>query len=258
MTLTEVMIAAALMGAVALITAKLMGDQTSHQAYLKSKAEIASMTTVIENFLNHPERCSVSLKNKIVGVGAPVEIGTSGSAETLLGYTLSNGAQVETLVEKDYGIFSIEDGGATLQKSIYGASISDLVITFTMKGKFLLNSGRTQIQKRFPIVTQLDAANKIISCGPMLGDVVATGQEKLCEALGGAAVWDGTRCVLNDVKCPYGTVATKMTSLGGIICTPLVNQVKLDEIFDLTTKDCTGLANIQINSSGNKIKVDCF
>lgn len=252
MTLPEVMIAAALMGGVALITAKLMGDQTNNEAYLKAKAEVLSTTTRIESFLNNPQQCTSMLRGKQVTV-AGTSVGAAG-----LFLTTPAGETINIIKEAEYQAFKILANGIQLRSSVYGDSLTDLVITFSMKGKsFFTASGQRDIVKKIPIVTQLDAAKTIVACGPVLGDSEAVGQKKMCDSLAGAASWDGSKCILHEVKCPWGQVATQMTSLGGIVCTPLVNQVKLDELFDLNGVDCIGKPYVQLISSSGKLKITC-
>lgn len=259
MTLPEVLIAAALMGGVALITAKLMGDQTNNQAYLKDKAEISSTITKIENFLNNPEQCTLMLKDKFVSAGG-TSIGAGG-----LDFTTPAPAseKINVIREAKYQAFDILAGGIKLQTSVYGPSVTDVVINFTMKGKlFTYGSSGTKkvITKRIPIVTQLDAGLKVVACGPVLGDSQAVGQKKMCDELGNAAQWVDPpgRCILNNVKCDWGFVATKMTSLGGIICTDLRTQINLGEIFDLNGVSCVGKPNVKIITVGTKLKVSCY
>jgi prepilin-type N-terminal cleavage/methylation domain-containing protein len=255
MTLPEILIAAALMGGVALITAKLMGDQSNNQAYLKDKAEVSSTITKIESFLNNPEQCTWMLKDKSV-TAAGTSVGAGG-----LDFTTPAGDTINVIREAKYQSFDILPGGIRLQNSVYGANVSDVVIDFTMKGKLFTygpSGTKKVITKRIQVVTDLDAAWKIRACGPVLGDAEAVGQEKMCASLGNAAQWNGTKCVLNNVKCPYGTVATKMTSLGGIICTAIKDQVNLGEIFDLNGVNCVGKPSVQIITVGNKLKVSCF
>jgi prepilin-type N-terminal cleavage/methylation domain-containing protein len=253
MTLPEVLIAAALMGGVALITAKLMGDQSNNQAYLKDKAEVSSTVTKIESFLNNPAQCTMMLREKVVSA--------DGMPFGELNFTVTSGEEINVIKEGKYQSFDILPGGLRLQNSVYGPNVSDLVIDFTMKGKlFTYGASGTKkvITKRIQVVTQLDVAFKILACGPVLGDVQAVGQEKMCASLGNAAEWNGTKCVLKDVKCPYETVATKMTSLGGIICTAIKDQVNLGEIFDLNGVSCVGKPRVQIITVGNKLKVSCY
>jgi prepilin-type N-terminal cleavage/methylation domain-containing protein len=255
MTLPEVLIAAALMGGVALITAKLLGDQTNSQAYLKDKAEISSTVTKIEGFLNNPEQCTSMLQGKTVSA-AGTSVGAGG-----LDLTTPSGAVINVIREAKYQAFDILAGDIKLQNSVYGPSVSDVVINFTMKGKLFTygpSGTKKVITKRIPVVTQLDGSFIVVACGPVLGDSEAVGQEKMCNALGNAAQWDGTKCVLNNVNCPYGKVATKMTSLGGIVCTDIKDQINLGDIFDLNGLDCTGKPNVQIITVGNKLKVSCY
>lgn len=255
MTLTEVLIGAGLLGGVALVTAKLMSDQASNQNELKAKAEIAHVVLKLESILNNPANCKSMLVGKTVAAGGTA-LGTSGviEKENILTYTLPNGEIMQALGEGSFPLYSIPDNGIRLQPSIYGPSMTDLVINFSM-------NGRAVYPKMIPIVTQLDATSQITSCGPALKDAEVVGQEKMCESLGMAATWDiGTKkCVLNEVTCPVGEVAIKMTSLGELVCKKLEEQVKLDELFDLSSIDCTGKQNLQMINDPvtGKFKLNC-
>lgn len=267
MTLTEIMVAAALMGGVALITAKLMGDQTNNQAHITAKADVNSVVTKIESLLTNPEKCTLMLKDKVVSA-AGTSVGAGGLSFIIPPDGPNPAKTVNVINVGKYKSFEILAGGIRLQSSIYGASVTDVVIDFTMKGKtFTYGADQKRVYtKKIPIVTQLDEATKTIieGCGPVLGDANIMGQKKLCDAMGGVASWDASagvegECVLQEAKCPWGSVATKLTSLGGIICTPLKDQVKLDEVFNMAGKDCTGLTRIQIiNDGAGKLKVNCY
>lgn len=252
MTLVELLIGAALMGGVGLVAAKLMGDQASNQVYLKNSAEVASMVSKVEGLMNNPANCKSMLSGKIISASPGTPMGASGTTEA----TLMALGTMHVLGEANYGTFTIPDNGIRLERSIYGTAITDLVITFNMNSSSIMSRHRDQIIRRIPFVSQ-DDTGSLTNCGPVLKTAETVGQKKMCDSLGGAAAWNGTKCVLNQVKCDPGQVVTKMTSLGGIICEDISTQVNLNELFDLNGVSCIGKPNIYIENTGTKLKVNC-
>ncbi len=258
MTLTEVLIAAALMGGVALVTAKLMGEQSNSQAYLKTMASIASTMSMVENNIQNPDSCKSMFAGKPLNVSA-FSLGTAGLDADVLTLVTPTGVTKGILGEKEYGEFSIANNAITLQQSTIGTSIADLKITFTPKNKTSLFANKQSITKKISFVVAKDVSTGLIaSCGAVLGDSNLSAKKTFCQSLGGAATWNGSTCTLLSVKCPYGQVGTRLTSLGGINCEDLSSQVNLTELFDTTPVSCLNKPNLQIINSGNKFKLYCY
>ena len=259
MTLTEVLIAAALMGGVALVTAKLMGEQTNTQAYLKTMASIASTMTMVENNIQNPDSCKAMFAGKPLNASGAFTLGTSAMDAAVLTFVTPTGVTKTILGENEYGDFSIGNNAITLIQSPIGTSIADLKITFTPKNRSSLLSSKQSITKKISFVVAKNASTGLISsCGAVIGDSNLSARKTFCLSLGGAASWTGTKCTLLSVKCPYGQVGTKLTSLGGIICEDLASQVNLIDLFDTTPVSCVGKPNLRIINYGNKFKLDCY
>jgi type II secretory pathway pseudopilin PulG len=259
MTLVEIMVAAGLMGGVALITAKLLGDQSANQVMLRTKAEISKAVSELEVHLNNSERCKQMLAGKTTSAaGTPV--GVNGTLDAaLLKITTPTGDRT-VLSEKNYGLYRIDDNAVILRDSLtYGTSAVDLNINFsvTSKTSFFTN-GREVIPKTIPILVQKTGAI-ITECGPVLGEANDDAKRIMCESLGGAATWNGTNCVLNNKTCPYGTVGVKLTSLGYLECRPLASQINLDDVFDTsTTLNCGPTSqNLSISRVNGKFQLSC-
>lgn len=266
-TLPEVMIAAALLGGVALVTAKLMSDQASNQAYIKNVAELNAIVTKIEGHINNPVHCRDFFQGRFAGSdpapGAPKAMGSPGTIDNILRIFTNVPAPINALSEGPVPntSYTIPDNGVGLQVSYYGDSIADLVITFEHNAPGFLSRHRSTVVKRIPFVVQFDSGMRIKDCGPVLGEANSMGKKKLCDSLGpGTATWDeSTRtCMINQQQCPHGQVVTKMTSLGGIICEDLAGQVNLNEIFETTPKSCIGKPNLSIiKNAAGKFEVNC-
>lgn len=272
-SLAEVIVAAALLGGVALVTAKLMGDQAASQAQFKARSEMAKTTSVLEAALNNTDTCKRILGNIVYNINGTA-LGTAGTDASVLQYTLPNVPGVKVLLgERDYGDFIIPNGGVVLKNSVYdtatGGNMVDLNISFQVKQRGFLVRGGTPdnpdlIRKSIPIVVQADSLGsgnfRIRECGPVLGDANVDAKRKMCDSLIAANVaqWDGTRCVLLSVKCPFGQIAIKMTSLGGIICKDIKDHVNLNDLFDMNAVDCTGKPKLQIDNVGGKFKINCY
>ncbi|MBA2404256.1 MAG: type II secretion system protein, partial [Bdellovibrionales bacterium] len=170
MTLIEVLIGAALMGGIALVAAKLMGDQANNQAYLKNAAALSGLVSKIEGLINNPANCKAMFVGKLVSDSPGVPMGISGTLDPVV-MTLINpmGNPVNVLGEGTYGSYSIPDNGIKLQRSVYGAAITDLVITFKSNSNSFISRHRNEVVRRIPFVTQ-DNAGIISDCGPVLRD----------------------------------------------------------------------------------------
>lgn len=266
-TLPEVLIAAALMGGVALVTAKLMGDQAKNQVWMVTEAEISKFVSLMENHLNNPKTCKDMLGSR-TSSAAGTPIGVSGTLEPQL-FNLNSATGPRPVAgETNYREFSIPDNGYKLQNSnVSPDSISELIITFQVKNKWDKGgrkdaNGNLLIDKMIPVVVQKTSAGVIQECGPVLSDSNDQAREQMCKSLGGAAIWDETArtCTLQSVKCPYGQVAIRMTSLGGIICQPIESQINLSEFFDTSMSSCSGSGNslrIEKDATSGKMKITC-
>lgn len=258
-TLTEVLIGAALMGGVALITAKLMGDQANNQVYLRTLASITTAVSLVENNIQNPVTCRGIFAGKSLNVTA-LTLGTSAVDANVLTFVNSAGVAKSILGEKDYGDYKIDNNAITLQQSAIAPSIADLNITFTPKSKSSFFAVRNTITKKISfVVSKSPTTGLIVGCGSVLGDANVSAKKTFCDSLGGAAVWVDSinKCRLLSVKCPYGQVGTKLTSIGSIVCEDLASQVNLLELFDTNPVNCLNKPNLQIINSGNKFKIIC-
>ena len=259
-TLPEVLIGAALMGGVALITAKLMGDQANNQVYLRTLASISTAVSLIENNIQNPATCRGIFAGKPLNVSA-FTLGTSAVDSNVLTFVNSAGVTKSILGEKDYGDFTIGNNAITLMQSSIAPSIADLSITFTPKSKSSFFAVRSTLTKKISfVVSKSPTTGLIVGCGSVLGNANVSAKKTFCDSLGGAAVWDGdpvNKCRLLSVKCPYGQVGTKLTSIGGIVCEDLASQVDLLELFDTNPVNCLNKPKLQIVNSGNKFKINC-
>jgi hypothetical protein len=265
-SLPEVLVAGAVMGGIALVTAKLMDDQASQQNHVRTMAAISQTVSRIESHLNNPEHC----RQMLAGVAIGSSLGVSGTEDAVV--VTNPGGSIRVIREGKHDYYNIPDDGVRVEDSVYGANIADLRIIFEPTKTTAFAGKRGVIIQRIPIVVQTNAG-VIEECGPVLGDSNETAQKQMCESLRGttdpdpfkgAVRWDTTqtppRCVLNSVSCPFGQVATRMTSLGGIVCEDIQGQINLNEIFDFNGVNCSGQTplNIRIINSGGKFKVTCF
>lgn len=273
-TLPEVLVAAALLGGVALITAKLMGDQAAQQAYVIAQSEVAKSVSEVENYLNNPVTCRDFLKGK--------NIGTDVSPFVLTLPTPPGGTRT-ILQPGNYNQYTIEPGGITLQTSTVGRSVADVTIVFRLNNKSIKQrrdaDGYVRIVKRIPVIVQLPSTGGTLvdDCGPVLDENLDdVAKRKMCDAIiagepagqalvewdAGSGVGQGTCRLRRNARCPFGQVATKVTSLGGIICTNIQDQIRPSEYFDLGST-CSGTVTSATQISlvrdpgTNKLKIQC-
>lgn len=256
------MVSVALLSGVSLITMKLMGDQSNNQAFLKTSAGISGVISQVESYVTKPETCTLMFQNLVVPTTGSTVLGvndaTNLDASVLKYMRPSDGMMVNVLGEQKYGDFSIPNNGIRLEPSAFGRTVAELVITFQIDNKSFLARGKNDITKRMQFVVQLNAASQIVKCGPVLTDSEDPGKKKMCDSLGGTATWNGTRCVLRHVACPYGQVATRITSLGGVVCENIRDKINLNEIFDLTPSTCSGVnPRMQVVNEAGKFRIIC-
>lgn len=278
MTLPEVMIALSIMSGIGLVTAKLMGDQATHQNQIKMSAEVNTFVSTLQNYLSDSTQCKNMFKDKMLTPGSDFTLGSAGTLDSSL---LTFGSKT-ILAEKDYGMFSLDDQSVKLKESNYGSNqtitpntdgsvkagtgVYDLNITFTPKVKSSLFTSNPTISKSIPIVLSFTTTGgnnprTITGCGPVIADSNVTAKKSLCDALGGYAKWYAGQCVLQEVKCTYpqAMVTVTMKNLGSKICAPVANQVDLNTIFNTSSVPCTGTGNpsISIGQSSGKFTLSC-
>ena len=58
------------------------------------------------------------------------------------------------------------------------------------------------------------------------------------------------------MTCPEGEVMVKMNSLGGIVCEPIKDAIKLDDLFNTTSCQSTG--KFRVIEQDGKLKIECL
>lgn len=236
------MVAAALTGLIGLVTAKLMKDQADNQTLLRARAEINKATSLIESALRNRDHCRNMLNTL-----------TPGSSVPSLAYRNLRTNDLVTLIRApaDYGLFKLEAGDIRLSTSSVGTGMMDVVITYRIKPNY------RPLVKKIPVLVTLDGT-AVKECGAFLADANKAAEREFCESLGATvATWIGNNCVLQDMTCPLGQVVDRMTSLGGIICVNVEDRLDIPSLFDTTPKNCVGLPNYSLGTSGGRIIINC-
>ncbi len=73
-TLPEVLIAAAMLGGIALVMTQLMKDQANQTVKSKLTSDLAQFRTEVQTLLQNPSHCQANFYNKTAGTSAPTSI----------------------------------------------------------------------------------------------------------------------------------------------------------------------------------------
>jgi prepilin-type N-terminal cleavage/methylation domain-containing protein len=246
-SLPEIMISLGLLGGISLVTMKLVEEQQKNQALIKARAEVGKVISLLKNTINEGENCRSMLAGRTLnssGVSVPsLQIplkGAPGSFKQILAAsTTYPGFRTDTIV-------LIEPSGAA-------PGTAELRIRFKLKNREMkkwswnlatTSPGDTFFQEEIPLLVSRNGANQITDCGSVVSAVNVTAREKFCRSLGTAAIWNSVTqtCAFNDLRCPYGTVLTRLTNMGTLQCDPIKNKIDLNVLFD-TNYRCQNVNN---------------
>jgi prepilin-type N-terminal cleavage/methylation domain-containing protein len=268
-SLIELMVAIGLLGGISLVTMKLFQDQKANEVYIKSRAEIAKVVSLLEMTMSEPNNCRQIFAGKTkTSAGVPVP-------KLAVTFVDSTGVTNERILletgtgstPKNYRDFYLLENDILLKDSPLGNStVAELELRFRVKHRTLLSQGMANdhvVVKKIPFVVSL-ASGVINECGPALGDANDLAKQQLCTDMGALGAWDSVNkvCRLNQYTCPAGQVASGFTpdpSSGSLIfnCVDSADQINLADFFDLTPHNCTAGAPFSIINSGGKFRIKC-
>lgn len=272
-TLVELVVTLGLMGMVSLITMKVMENQSASQLSVEATAEINSTVSLIAGAINDPVKCNQMFAGRNIN-----------SVINELRYQVTTSvppADVYLLQSRNagkiYRYFYIDDGDMTLSQDPTNMGMANLNIFFNVQSMAIsqkinlfshINSRTVRRQIPFNVVT--DAALNILSCGPLASRSNLVAKQIACESLDntGLVVWDAgsSRCRLRKNICPPGQIPVNFDAAGNIRCRTGGNQVRVEEIFDLSymTNSCAGSgANIKrfwgivADPTTGKLRINC-
>jgi type II secretory pathway pseudopilin PulG len=272
-SLVEIGIAMAILGGVSLLTMRIVQEQKGNEAFIKARTEIQNAISVLRTTLSDSENCRAILSGRTF---QKPDNGSEGEEiEALLlplrGQTDGNGNAIgkEFLKKnqnyKDFTVKSIHLSGDTTITP--GASpqqqTGKLVIKFEIKNRSLSRWSRANsnqgISQSIPISGTVGANSvKLSDCGLTVSEANTIAKEKFCKSLGNAATWDPStkKCTFSaNMTCPEGEVMVKMNSLGGIVCEPIKDAIKLEDLF--STSSCLSTGKFRIVEENGKLRIDC-
>jgi archaellin len=272
-SLVEISVALAILGGVSILTMKIVQDQKGNETYIKSKAEVQNAISILRSTLADDENCRAMLAGKSFQKPSTGSDGVELQSLFLpiRGKVDASGNAIgKEFLKKDqpYKGFSVKSihlaGDDTItQKSTSQPQTGKLIIKFEIKNRNLAlwskaNSNQV-ITHSLPISGTVGANSVNLSdCGISESEMNITAKQKFCLSLGSAAVWDAVNKKCNfssSMTCPEGEVMVKMNSLGGVVCEPIKDAIKLDDLFD--TSGCQSTGKFRIIEENGKLKVDC-
>lgn len=263
-SLVEVMVAIGMIGAISLVSLKIVEEQKGNESFLKFNNEVNKTVSLVINALNDKTRCQQML-------GGVVRNTDMAALRTLKGTE-----QINLLVANtNYSDFRIPTGGIRVEQSTANNQITDLVLTFHVKnrnieqrknvsvsGGQVVDNDPHVIIKRIPFIAVLETSNNSVrSCGPVIADANASSLEKLCLSLneggtGNNFTWSGGRCLINHWRCHHPNIPVAMNKAGVLECDDIRNQVNLSDFISTSGHDCRN-EQIDIGVNGGRLSVSC-
>lgn len=253
------------------MTMKLVDEQKSNEAFIRTRGEIQKMVAQVKNAINDPENCRrMFVGRSVTGAGTQL---------TELNLRLKNGGASKVLLSAN----TIYPGNfRTTTMRIYepvGAapSTARLEMIFRIKNQNMKlwrpwNNAGTDANaydrfhtENIDIIVQRNGAN-ITECGNVVSTVNMSAKEKFCRSLndGSAnqgAVWDAAtqRCRFNGLECPFGQVLNGITRFGQPNCVDIKSKLILDQIFDRNVRcqNTTNRFGIGRNAASGRLEVRC-
>ncbi len=271
-SLAEISISMGILGAVSLVTMKIVQDQSGQDAIARYKTEVNLKSNELETMLNKTDKCSNILFNKMI---APAPAGVTLGAGAKLTYTDPDLGRAKDIIEvKTYPHFNV--ASITLYTNTISDQSFDVEVVFTPKSGLerlaaFFGSSRSTIRKRITVVGTV-TANQIKSCGPVVSNFYITAKKYVCDQLnlqyGAAAQYQFTwnpgpstctpRAAAPGTQCPAGQVPTGISRFGRYTCSVIQNQVNFNLIFDPTPTVCpTKRFALYVDSTTNKIQMGC-
>jgi len=272
-SLIEISVALAILGGVSILTMRIVQEQKGNESFIKSKAEVQNAISILRSTLADNENCRSMLAGKTFQKPASGSEGVEIQSLFLpiRGKKDASGNAIgKEFLKKDqsYRGFSVKSiylsGDDTITtKSTSQPQTGKLTIKFEIKNRGLAvwskaNSNQL-ITQTLPISGTIGPNTLTLSdCGITVSEMNITAKQKFCLSLGNAAIWDSinNKCNFsNSMTCPEGQVMVKMNSLGGVVCEPIKDAIKLDDLFD--TSSCQSTGKFRIIEENGKLKIDC-
>lgn len=291
-SLPEIMVAMGIMGAISLVTMKLIEMQRGNEVFLKANTEVSKAINILQSAINNPKSCSDMFGGKLKPATTDPRVAPGTIIPKLEFNFVEQGTGLtkqQTILEhdKNYGAFYLRTndiqlvsnptftaGADTATGTYTSGVVADVYINFRIKQKSINLWGNSTtefakdkvIVKRIPIVVTLNKATQAVySCGPVVSENNVSAREKFCRSLegGGVAMWNATdkKCVLRSMDCEWGKIPKSMNRMGintATECQPIENVMPADQIFnkDFTCQIKAG--GIALVSDGNgRFRVHC-
>lgn len=268
-SLFELSVTIGLMGIVSLFTMKVMENQAQTQESIEATAEINMTISTIAQTINHIGKCEALFKGRAVNSTLNGLI-YSYRQSTNLPMTQYNLLLTRAGQNKVYQNFYIDDANDIRLSGDPTSGMANLTITFRVQplaksqklNLFNLGAGRTII-RQIPFNVITNASNVITSCGPVISASSTLARKTTCDSmLGVGARWDAgaRRCYLDSGICPYGQVASGFDATAHVICTPAINQIRADDLFDTGYRDsclAAGQQTWRLVVVGGKVRLEC-
>lgn len=166
-SIAQVVVAAGMMGVMALGIMKLSKQQLEGSARMETSYEIAAIQSEVQAILSHPSNCKKSFEGEVVN---PFNSTTASTKDRIKKKHISGSFKDKFIVGKGYGQGNIKINSYGISFTADPTNINEalLVIQFD-RGKAV--GKRTTVNKRIPLEVTVDSNNKIETCFAKLAGV---------------------------------------------------------------------------------------
>lgn len=268
-SLLELSVTMGLMGLVSLFTMKIMENQSMSQASIEATAEINTTISIIAQTINDPAKCNSMF------YGKNINSNLNGLSYTTTPPAAATHQLLQTRASgKVYQTFFIQDAAAISLSGEPATGTANLTITFSVQplnksqkiNLFAQNNART-IRRTIPF-NVVTTGTTISSCGPIISTYSQIAKEQACNTLnnlgGGKWDWNGTNCLFTTSPshtCSWDRLLKGFNANGDAICVPATDQVRVEDIFDLSFTTTCAYARrgyyLRVGGSG-KLQLNCM
>ena len=207
MSIVGVLVAAGMMGGLALFLAKMAKQQHKTQKQSETGVEVVAMSQRIVRTLYDGDACL-----NTIGAGTAIQPGGSITVDAIKN---KKGADVYKSLDRDpnapaYGnrLLKVKSLKVVVASSLITGDQAEAKLEVVMRRESSAYTGQKTVTKKFPITLELDASRQLTGCvsdvGAIADPVKKEAKKEVCKEVWGSAAWDDTNSKCNPSACPSG------------------------------------------------------
>jgi prepilin-type N-terminal cleavage/methylation domain-containing protein len=178
-TLPEVLIAAAIMGGIALVSTQLMQDQANQVIKSKLTSDLAQFRTEVQTLLQNPSHCQANFYNRTAGTSNPTSITTcsittagacrgSGAANSKFPVHTASWLQTNTRISERLRVSAL----SLTIPSVTGVAIGNADLTITVQSRPNMTAA-VKTETVFISVPVIISGSTVIGCPRSFNSTIA-------------------------------------------------------------------------------------